>query len=140
MADSALLYGVLFIVGGVIGLVVGGGLTWMLWGQPKAKALADLRTRLEKQKVQREANAEKLAWLEEAQEQMREAFEALASQTLKSNADQFLDRSKSELSHLVDPLDKDLNKLNSRIRELEEKRAGAYEGLQEHLKQLGQAQ
>jgi DNA recombination protein RmuC len=140
MAGSTLLYGGLFIVGGVVGLVVGGGLTWILWGQPKAQALADLRTKFETQKVQREADAEKLTWLEKAQAQMREAFEALAGQTLQSNADQFLDRSKSELSHLVNPLDKELDKLNNRIRELEEKRAGAYEGLQAHLKQLGAAQ
>jgi DNA recombination protein RmuC len=140
MAGNTLLYGVLFIVGGVVGLVVGGGLVWILWGQPKAKALADLRTKFETQRVQREADAEKLTWLQDAQEQMREAFEALASQSLKSNADQFLNRSKSELSHLVDPLDKELDKLNSHIREMEEKRAGAYEGLQEHLKELGQAQ
>jgi DNA recombination protein RmuC len=138
--NSVLLCGILFVVGGLLGLGVGGAVTWFLWGQPKAKALMKLRAEFEKQEMQKEVEAEKVAWVEQAEAKMREAFEALASQSLKSNADELLNRSKSELSHLVDPLEKGLDKLDTHIRDLEQKREGAYQGLRQHLEQLGQAQ
>jgi DNA recombination protein RmuC len=96
--------------------------------------------------------------VEKAQAQLREAFAALASQALQTNAGEFL-RSvrqqletmltavrgdwtthKKELEHLVKPLEDTLGKLDGQIRELEQKREGAYKGLDEQLRHLGQAQ
>jgi len=137
---SFLTYVVLLLVGGVVGLGVGGAVTWLLWGRPKAEALIALRSEHDQLQVRQELEAEKLVWIEQAQVQMREAFEALASKSLKSNADDLLNRSKSELSHLVDPLGQRLVTLDTYIRELEQKREGAYQGLSQHLQQLGAAQ
>lgn len=130
----------LFILGGLLGTGVGVAVAWFFFVQPKSKALAQLRSEFEKQQVRQEMEVEKLAWVEQAQVQMREAFEALASQSLRSNADELLTRSKSELSHLVDPLGEKLGTLDTHIRELEQRRQGAYEGLSQQLQQLGQAQ
>jgi DNA recombination protein RmuC len=71
----------------------------------------------------------------EVKTEMRDAFESLARQSLKDNANMFLDRTKSEL----EPLNQSLEKLDDRIRELEQKREGAYQGLQEQITGLSQA-
>ena len=130
----------LFIVGGLLGLGAGAAALWFLVAQPKSKELSRLRRESEKLQVRQEMESEKLAWVEQAQSQMREAFEALASRSLKSNADELLNRSKSELSHLIGPLGEKLGTLDTHIRELEQTRAGAYHGLSQQLQQLGQAQ
>lgn len=133
-------FAVCFVIGGFLGLAAGILIAWLLMVRPREDERAEAHAELEKLRVQHDADVEKLAWLEKAEAQMREAFEALASQSLRTNADEFLNRSKAELSQFVTPLSEDLSKLDTRIHELEEKRAGAYEGLKERLQQLGQAQ
>jgi DNA recombination protein RmuC len=49
-------------------------------------------------------------------------------------------RSSSELRYIVEPLDKNLTTLGDRVRELEQKREGAYQGLQEQLRELATTQ
>ncbi|MGC9522975.1 MAG: hypothetical protein ACP5HG_13965 [Anaerolineae bacterium] len=130
-------FAVCFVIGGLLGLAAGILIAWLLMVRPREDERAKAHAELEKLRVQHEADAEKLVWLEKAETQLREAFEALASQSLRTNADEFLNRSKAELSQFVTPLSEDLSKLDTRIHELEEKRAGAYEGLKERLQQLG---
>jgi len=89
-------------------------------------------------KASRQADAEKLAWLNTAQENMREAFQALAGQSLRSNSEDFLKAHKEQLHHLVQPLDKALQDIMQNIRVLEGKREGAYGELKENLGQLFQ--
>lgn len=67
---------------------------------------------------------------------IRDTFDALARQALKDNANMFLDRTKSEL----EPLGQSLHKLDEHIRELEQKREGAYGELQAQLRQIGETQ
>jgi len=117
-----------------------------------------LKVRIARLEEERKASEEKLQWVEGAQEKLREAFGALASQALQSNADQFLKRArdqltslltqvrgdwgthKEELKNLVQPLEKTLEAMDKQVRELEQKREGAYQSLEKHLGQLGQAQ
>jgi len=86
--------------------------------------------------------------------EMREAFEALAGQTLQSNSGEFLKHAreqlagmlgqlrgdwrtqKAELRNLVDPLKENLTSMDGYVRELERKREGAYQRLQEQLQNL----
>lgn len=102
-------------------------------------------------------DSEKARWVEEAQQRLREAFEALASKALRSNADAFLKRSheqlntlltgikgdwgtqKEEVRNLVQPLEKTLATMDIQLRTLEEKREGAYRSLEQHLASLSQA-
>lgn len=105
---------------------------------------------------EREADGEKLLWVEKAEEKLREAFQALASQSLQNNSGEFLKHAreqmgrlltevrgdwgthKLELRNLVEPLGKSMQGLDQQVQHLEQKREGAYQGLQEQLRQLGQ--
>jgi DNA recombination protein RmuC len=102
------------------------------------------------------AAQEKEAWLTRAQEAMREAFKALASEALTSNSEAFLSRTKdtvqnfynqmsggwqthkAEIQNLVQPLDQALKTMSQQVRELEGKREGAYSELKTNLTQLNQ--
>jgi DNA recombination protein RmuC len=123
----------LILLVGLLGLAVGAGAVWLFHAQPLAQRLAE---------AEGEASLaqERIAWLEQAQERLGDTFEALAGRTLKASTESFLERSASELGHLVKPLGEGLDKLDRNIRELEEKRAGAYEGLETHLRALDEAQ
>jgi DNA recombination protein RmuC len=94
-----------------------------------------------------ENDAEKLQWLDQAQAKMREAFEALSGKSLQSNSSAFIENArrqlegnwntqKAEMHGLVDPLQQNLSMLDQRMRELEEKREGAYQRMGEQLEQL----
>ncbi|MFW5855262.1 MAG: DNA recombination protein RmuC [Thermodesulfobacteriota bacterium] len=116
--------------------------------------------RIERAGIQaaRTADAEKLQWAETARDQMRDAFEVLAHRILKSNSEAFLNRAgentrsllnqfkgdwnlqKAEIRQLVDPVKENLTVLDSHLRELEQKREGAYEGLRTQLNQLSRTQ
>ena len=104
---------------------------------------------------EREADAEKLRWVEKAEERLREVFQALASRSLQDNTDGFLKHAreqmgrlltevrgdwgthKEELRNLVEPLGKTMTELDRQVQQMEQKREGAYQGLQEQLRQLG---
>lgn len=165
------------LLGLFLGTVIGALVAW-LWGRSHSSvtkerldtAIRDLQNAVgvreenEKLKIQiaemkkeREADTDKLQWQEKAQEKLREAFQALASQILQSNADEFLKRTRDQLSglltevrgdwnnqktqmqQLVQPLEITLQKMDGHIRELEQKREGAYKGLDEQLRQLYQS-
>ena len=113
-----------------------------------------LEIQLAEVQKEQEADAEKLQWIEKAQAHMREAFEAIAGQTLQTNAHEFLERAreqvdsllkvvrgdwkthKAELQNLIDPLNVNMTALDSHVRELEQKREGAYQSLQQQLSDL----
>jgi DNA recombination protein RmuC len=91
-------------------------------------------------KAFRQADDERLVWLDTARENLREAFQALAAQSLRSNSEDILKTHQDQLHHLVEPLDKSLQAMLQSIRELEGKREGAYGELKEnlgHLSRLG---
>lgn len=138
----------------------------MLSGALETEAYARQNVQAEKEKLQvqiarleaaRENDDEKLRWLETAQTQMREAFEALAGRTLETSTAAFMNRAQenvhslmdrmrgdwktqqAELRHLVDPLQERLTTLGTHVRELEQKREGAYQGLQTQMEQLSRA-
>lgn len=95
-----------------------------------------LRIEIAELNKEREADTEKLGWLNDAQQQMRETFEALAGRTLQSNSEEFLKRSDQKLSSVIIPLKENLASLDKQVRSLESKREGAYKGLEEQLRQL----
>jgi len=111
----------------------------------------ELATALAKE---REAFAEKLALLNEAQTKLSDAFKALSSEALKGNNQSFLELAKSTLERfqetakgdlekrqqaidqLVKPVKESLEKFDFKIQELEKSRVGAYEGLNQQVKTL----
>jgi len=104
----------------------------------------------------RRADAEKIQWVEQARQSLRDMFQALAGQALRTNAQEFLQRSRdaleallkevrgdwqtqrAELQGLVRPLDEALKALDNHLREMEIKREGAYESLRQQVQQLQQ--
>ena len=105
----------------------------------------------------RTADQERLQWLDEAEMKLRETFEALAGKSLQANSELFSQRTTEQmesflkrmqgdwqtqqvtLTNVVDPLKENLTKLDSHVRDLENRREGAYQGLQEQLRQLAEA-
>jgi DNA recombination protein RmuC len=141
----------LSLVPPLIAFVLGAGLVWLLM----RPAAAVLRTTLEKE---REAAAERLRLLGDAQARLSDAFKALSSEALQNNNASFLHLAKSTLEkfqetakgdlelrqqaigELVKPLRESLEKVDQKIQDIETARAVAYGSLTEHLKGLASAQ
>jgi DNA recombination protein RmuC len=121
----------------------------------RAGLVASLETALQKE---REAAAEKLAVLDDAQKKLREAFAALSAEALRTNNQQFLDLAKSTLEkfqesargdldkrqlaidQLVAPVKETLGKFDAKLGELEKARVGAYEALRTQVQGLADSQ
>lgn len=100
------------------------------------------------------ADGERIAWLQNAEKTLRETFESLASRTLRASTqalseqsraqlDQFANvlkhdwgKQKAEISTVVQPIGEELRKLDHHVRALEQKREGAYQSLNEQIRQV----
>lgn len=135
----------------LIAFLLGGLIVWLLM-RPEA---ARLRTTIEKE---REAAAERLRLLEDAQARLSDAFKAMSSEALQNNNQSFLHLAKATLEKfqetargdlelrqqaigdLVKPLRESLEKVDQKIQDIETARAVAYSSLTDHLKGLATAQ
>jgi len=120
----------------------------------KSKA-AELLANLEQERKQ---SAEKLAVLDDAQKKLLDAFKALSGEALKSNNQSFLELAKATLEtfqesakgdldkrqqairQMVLPVKESLDKVDSKIQDLEKARTGAYHGLREQITSLQETQ
>jgi DNA recombination protein RmuC len=122
----------------------------------------DLRTRLAEIGAKRveecKAGEEKLALLEDARRQLSDAFRALSAEALRTNNHSFLELARTTLEkyqenaqtdlnrrqlaidELVKPLKDSLEKVDGRIREIENTRSSAYATLTEQIKSLALTQ
>ena len=116
---------------------------------------ARLETTIEKE---RQAAAEKIRLLDEAQARLSDAFKALSAEALQNNNASFLHLAKATLEKfqetargdldlrqqaigdLVKPLKESLHKVDQKIQEIETARAVAYSSLTDHLTGLASAQ
>ncbi len=114
-----------------------------------------LRTLIKKERSQHE---EKLAVLNQAKEELSNAFKAMSSDALKNNNESFLKLAKSTLekyqesakgdlekrqqaiNSLVKPVEASLKKVDEKLGDIEKSRLQAYSGLQEQVKMLSQTQ
>lgn len=117
--------------------------------------ISSLQTQLE---GERKAATEKLGLLEDAQGKLSDAFKALSADALNTNSQNFLRLARETLGHfqetakgdldtrqkaigaLVQPLKESLDKVDTKIRELESTRASAYSSLTEQVKSLATSQ
>lgn len=106
----------------------------------------------------REQSAEKLALLDDAQKKLTDAFHALSAQALQSNNAAFLDlahatlgkfqekatgdlaQKEQAIAELLKPVRESLTRVDAQMQEIEKTRAGAYQGLIEQVKSLGETQ
>jgi len=104
------------------------------------------------------SHEEKLALFTETQEKLTTAFQALSSDALKSNNESFLQLANETLAkfqqtakvelegrhksidEMVKPLKESLEKVDSRIVEMEKERTGAYAGLSQQVESLTRTQ
>lgn len=138
----------------IVGSVIGGLIIWLY----RNKQIQDLEIEKTKLKKEIENRDEKLQWAENAKEQLKNSFESLASKILQNNSEEYIKRAKEQIDSLfkqikgdwdtqeqkikklVDPLDKSLDKMDKKVNQLEKSRQGAYEGLIEKIKNIGETQ
>lgn len=154
MASPTILWNLAFIL---TGLLIGVGMGWLLCQLRTQAQIQVLRIELAQLQEARLLENDKTQWLEVARTQLQTTFETLAGKTLQSNADEFLKRAgdrvdafvgqvrsdwstqRAEFTSVVTPLKENLSLLDNYVRELEQKREGAYQGVQEQLRQLAQS-
>ena len=78
--------------------------------------------------------------LTESKQQLEEKFRLLASDALENNSQLFLDRSRAQMQHLIEPVSQSLRKFEEQIQAIEKARSGAYEGLVAQVNALTQLQ
>jgi DNA recombination protein RmuC len=122
---------VAFLVGLIVGLAV-----WHRSRSRLASESASLKEKVVALEKEREAVAEKLDWIRKAEENMRDAFKALASDSLKSNSEMLTAQVKKDFQGVVDPLKESLTSLDGHVRELEKNREGAYKEMVQRLSEL----
>ena len=139
----------LFLI--ALAFALGGLIAWLL-----AKTeVVRLQTTLDKE---RQAAAEKLRVLNDAQTRLSDSFKALSAEALQNNNTSFLhlakatlekfqemalgdlDKRQQAIGQLVLPLKESLQKVDDKIREMETTRVAAYTSLSDHLKNLTAAQ
>ncbi len=117
-----------------------------------------LKEQLTEGKLRFEHEREKIALLESATEKFSDTFKALSSDVLKNSSQSFLElaaarfeklqetakgdlalRQKS-IDELVKPIKESLQKVDSKMQDLEKERTSAYAGLTEQVKQLFSSQ
>lgn len=178
--SDPLIVGLLVLLGVLLGLVLGVLVSRVRDAGARGRSeaeLAALRDQLAERRAERDtarerleasrvelaalqsrsaADAERLAWLEQAETRLRETFESLASRTLSRSTQQLTAQSRTELdqfsqtlkadwnaqkeqiSGLMKPMSEELRRLDGHIRSMEEKRQGAYDGLTEQIQLIAQ--
>jgi DNA recombination protein RmuC len=123
------------LVAFMLGLLIG----LFLWYRARSrldKEASELKLQIATLRKEHEGDVEKLDWVRKAEENMRDAFKALAGDVLKSNSETLTSQAKKDLQGIVDPLKENLTSLNGYVRELEKTRHGAYKSLEQQLSQL----
>jgi len=133
--------------GVTLGAVGGGVICWLLARQKTAALDAELQ-------AERRGGAEKLALVEQAQSRLREAFASLSAEALRQNNQSFLelargslgqfqeratgdlDKRQQAISELVKPLKESLEKVDTKLQQVEKERVGAYSALDRRLQSV----
>lgn len=130
----------------LVGLAVGGTLGWLVARQSLAGQLIRAEERLRANEASAAGNEQRIrAEVENIAlkigEENSARFIELAHAKLENQqqeATHELDLRKLEVANLVKPLQDEMAKLTAMNAEMEKERAGAYEGIKRHLKELGE--
>jgi DNA recombination protein RmuC len=136
---------------GVLAFAAGAIAFWVLRGAYAQARIAELETRLTEE---RKAAQDKLTLLNKAQTALADAFKALSADALRSNNQSFIELAKATLEkfqegaksdlearqkavhELVRPLKESLEKVDTKLGDIEKERVSAYSALNEQLKGL----
>jgi DNA recombination protein RmuC len=143
------------LIGIIPGLLLGGAIAGFWVNSKSQKTKQMLLGKIAELEKQHAVDTEKLEFLRTSQDEIKNTFQSLASQVLQTNTETFLNNTqlllksvfssmqsewktrKEEISGLVTPLEKNLAALDGQVRDLEQKREGAYRSVEEQIKQLG---
>ena len=127
----------------LIGLAVGGTVGWLLAKQSLAGQLIRAEERLRANEASAASNEQRIrAEVENIALKMARRIQLDASELaqpswrINQEATHELDLRKLEVANLVKPLQDEMAKLTAMNAEMEKERAGAYEGIKRHLKEL----
>jgi DNA recombination protein RmuC len=81
-----------------------------------------------------------LRLLTQTQQQLEEKFRGLAADALQSNSQLFLNRSREQIQHLVEPVNQSLRRFEEQVQAIEVSRAGAYSDISAQVGALTQLQ
>ena len=81
-----------------------------------------------------------LRLLTQTQQQLEDRFRALAADALENNSQLFLDRSRDQMQHLVEPVNQSLRRFEEQVHAIECSRVGAYAELTTQVQALAQLQ
>ncbi|HEY3937853.1 MAG TPA: DNA recombination protein RmuC [Bryobacteraceae bacterium] len=96
---------------------------------------AMIRTQSESAK-NRELAEVQLKLLTQTQQQLEERFRLLAADALQKNSQLFLDRSRDQIGHLVEPVNQSLRRFEEQVQAVERSRVGAYAELSTQVQAL----
>ena len=102
--------------------------------------LSEARRWREKAAESREYADVQLKLLTQTQQQLEDKFRALASETLHSNSQMLLDRSREQLQHLVEPVSQSLERFEQQVHAIERSRVSAYSDISAQVQGLVQLQ
>jgi DNA recombination protein RmuC len=88
----------------------------------------------------REIAEVQLKLLTQTQQQLEEKFRGLAADALHTNSQLFLDRSREQIQHLVEPVSQSLRRFEEQVQAIELSRAGAYADISAQVGALTQLQ
>jgi len=141
-----------FLVVLIIGCMILGSLIGRLWAQLKIQAL---RAELDKHRA---LHQEKLAGLEQANNNLKDHFASLSQEALKHNRDSFLhladqnlkqhqltakaelEKREQSIQNIIAPIKDALVKTEHQIKEMEKERVNAYGSLTQQLHHLAETQ
>ena len=98
-----------------------------------------IRQEAELSKVREMADVQ-LKLLSKSHSELEERFRALASDALQSNSQLFLDRSREQFQHLIEPVNHSLRRFEEQVQQIEKERAGAYQGISAQVQALTELQ
>src|SRR3954470_939618 len=109
------------------------------------RAELDLAKRIALEKESESANTRRVAeaqaaLLTKTQEQLEEKFRALAADALHSNSQLFLDHSRDQMQHIIEPVSQSLRRFEDQVKAVELARIGAYSELSAQVGALTQLQ
>ncbi len=140
--------------------VAGGILLGFYWGALKTRLSLEKEIVALKMAQEKDQShlAEKLHWIAQAEQTLRDTFSRLSVQALQQNNQQFLALAQSRfqelhllaksdlaqnqqnLTALLTPIRESLSQFDSTLQSVEKTRAGAYQGLTQQIKQLAEAE
>jgi DNA recombination protein RmuC len=113
------------------------------WRETAAEAREQSeRDRLELEGARRAATGAEVQvkLLTQTQRQLEDRFRALAADALENNSQLFLDRSRDQMQHLVEPVNQSLRRFEEQVQAIERSRIGAYSELTTQVQALAQLQ